>query len=84
MKVSVVVSTEFEMDIDDKFKVMDLPECDDRWDEIPTELAQELVATVRQQILTGIYSGIHDPDISEIYNPDGEVLYRMGDWTLTP
>lgn len=84
MKVSVVVSTEFEMDIDDKFKVMDLPECDDRWDEIPTELAQELVATARQQILMGIYSGIHDPDISEIYNPDGEVLYRMGDWMLTP
>lgn len=79
MKVNVVVSTEYEINIDDKFKVMDLPECDDGWDEIPTELAQELIAAAQQQILTGIYP-VSEPEISEIYNPDGEVLYRMGDW----
>lgn len=79
MKVNVVVSTEYEIEIDDKFQVMDLPECDDGWDEIPTELAQELVATAQQQILAGI-DPVHEPEISEVYNPDGEVLYRMGDW----
>lgn len=79
MRVNVIISTECEIEIDDKFKVMDLPECDDGWDEIPTELAQELVATAQQQILTGI-NPIREPEISEIYNPDGEVLYRMGDW----
>lgn len=79
MKVRVVTSTVYEVDIDDKFKVMDLPECDDGWDEIPTELAQELVATAQQQILAGAYP-IYEPEISEVYNPDGEVLYREGDW----
>lgn len=78
MKVNVVVSTEFEIEIDDKFKVMDLPECDDGWDAIPTELAQELVATAREQI-TGA-DPVDESEISEIYNPDGEVLYRLGDW----
>lgn len=79
MKVNVVVSAEYEIEIDDKFQVMDLPECDDGWDEIPTELAQELVATAQQQILAGI-DPVDEPEISEVYNPDGEVLYRMGDW----
>lgn len=78
MKVRVITSTVYEVDINDKFKVMDLPECDDRWDEIPTELAQELVATARQQI-AGV-NPVHEPEISKIYNPYGEVLYREGDW----
>lgn len=81
MKVNVIVSTEYEINIDDKFKAMDLPECDDRWDEIPTELAQELVATAQQQIFTGI-DPVNEPEISEIYNPDGEVLYCKGDWVI--
>lgn len=79
MKVNVIVSQEYEIEIDDKFQVMDLPECDDGWDKIPTELAQELVEVAQQQILTGIYP-VDEPEISTIYNPDGEVLYRMGDW----
>ena len=79
MKVNVVVSEEYEIEIDDKFKVMDLPECDDGWDKIPTELVQELVATVQQQILAGI-DPVSEPEISTIYNPDGEILYRMVDW----
>ena len=29
MRVNVIVSLEYEIEIDDKFKVMDLPECDD-------------------------------------------------------
>lgn len=78
MKVNVVVLTEYEIDIDDKFKVMDLPECDDGWDAIPTALAQELVATARQQI-AGV-EPVDESEISEIYNPDGETLYRLGDW----
>ena len=79
MKVNVVVSEEYEIEIDDKFKVMDLPECDDGWDKIPTELVQELVATAQQQILAGI-DPVSEPEISTIYNPDGEILYRMVDW----
>lgn len=79
MKVNVVVSQEYEINIDDKFKVMDLPECDDGWGKIPTELVQELVEMAQQQILTGIYP-VSEPEISEIYNPDGEILYRMVDW----
>ena len=78
MKVNVVVSEEYEIEIDDKFKVMDLPECDDGWDKIPTELVQELVATAQQQILAGI-DPVSEPEISTIYNPDGEILYRMVD-----
>lgn len=79
MKVNVIVSQEYEIEIDDKFQVMDLPDCDERWDEIPTELAQELIETAQQQILTGI-DPVDEPEISTIYNPYGEVLYRMGDW----
>ena len=79
MKVHVIVSTEYEINIDDKFKAMDLSKCDDRWDEIPIELAQELVATAQQQILAGIYP-IDETEISKIYNPNGEVLYRIEDW----
>ena len=79
MKVNVVVSEEYEIEIDDKFKAMDLPECDDGWDKIPTELVQELVATAQQQILAGI-DPVSEPEISTIYNPDGEILYRMVDW----
>lgn len=81
MKVNVVVSTEYEIEIDDKFQVMDLPECDDGWDDIPTKLVQELVATAQQQILTGI-DPVGEPEISEVYNPDGEVLYRIGDCVI--
>ena len=79
MKVNVVVSQEYEINIDDKFKVMDLPECDDGWDKIPTELVQELVEMAQQQILTGICP-VGEPEILTIYNPDGEILYRMVDW----
>lgn len=79
MKVHVIVSTEYEINIDDKFKAMDLSECDDGWDEISIELAQELVATAQQQILAGIYP-IDEPEISKIYNPNGKVLYRIEDW----
>lgn len=79
MKVNVVISQEYEINIDDKFKVMDLPECDDGWDEIPVELEQELVSTVREAILASdLVEDIFE--ISKICNPDGEVLYRMGDW----
>ena len=72
MKVNVIVSTEYEIEIDDKFKV---PECDDEWDKIPP--AQELIAAAQQQILTGI-DPVSEPDISKIYDPDGEVLYCVG------
>lgn len=73
MKVNVIVSTEYEIEIDDKFKV---PECDDGWDKIPP--VQELIAEAQQQILTGI-DPVSEPDISKIYDPDGEVLYCVGD-----
>ena len=79
MKVNVIISAEYEIEVDDKFKVMDLPEDDNGWDKIPTELARELVATAQQQILEGI-DPVSEPEISEIYNPDGEILYRAGDW----
>ena len=78
MKVNVIISTEYEIEIDDKFKVMDLPECDDGWDKIPVELELELVSTVREAILT--CDPVDVCQIEEIYNSDGEVLYRMGDW----
>lgn len=81
MKVNVIVLTEYEINIDDKFKAMDLPEGDDRRDEIPTALAQELVEIAQQEILAGVYP-VDEPEISEIYNPDGEILYRMGDWVI--
>ena len=79
MRVNVIVSEEYEIEVDDKFKVMDLPEGDNGWDKIPTELAQELVATAQQQILAGT-DPVSEPEISIIYNPDGEILYRMVGW----
>lgn len=79
MKVNVIITQEYEIEIDDKFKAMDLPECNDGWDKIPIELARELVATAQQQVFEGI-DPVSDPEISEIYNPDGEILYRAGDW----
>ena len=35
MRVNVIISVEREIEVDDKFQVMDLSECDDGWDEIP-------------------------------------------------
>ena len=76
MKVNVIISEEYEIEIDDKFNVMDLPEDDKGWDEIPSELEQELVSAVREAIPAS------DPvdvfQIEEVYNPEGETLYRQG------
>jgi hypothetical protein len=76
MRVNVIVTQEYEIEIDDKFKVMDLPECDDGWDKIPTELMQELVSTAREALLT--CDPVDVEEVEEIYNPEGEVLYRQG------
>lgn len=80
MRVNVIVSNEYEIEIDDKFQVMDLPECDDGWDEISTDLVRELVSTAREAILT--CDPVDVLQIEEIYNPEGEVLYRQGDCNL--
>lgn len=89
MKVNVICSKEYELEIDDKFNVMDLPEDDDGWDDISPELEQELVSTVHKTILTcnlvsttreaaPACNPVNTLQIEEIYNPEGETLYRKG------
>lgn len=80
MRVNVIVSLEYEIEIDDKFNVMDLPECDDGWDNIPVKLEQELVSTAHEAILT--CDPVDVLQIEKIYNPEGEVLYCQGDCNL--
>ena len=41
MRVNVIISVEREIEVDDKFQVMDLSECDDGWDEIPDSLSKD-------------------------------------------
>ena len=81
MKVNVIISMEYEIEIDDKFETMDLSECDDAWDNIPTSLAKELVLTAEDEIF-GIHPELEEFEIEEIYSPEGNTMYKRGQWTI--
>ena len=82
MLVNVVISFEEQLDVDEKFAVMDLDECSDEWDNIPISLQKELLQIAENELFS-----LH-PELKEIvfaveriyHNDSFNDLYTKGDF----
>ena len=82
MLVNVVISFEEQLDVDEKFAVMDLDECDDEWDNIPTSLQKELVQTTEDELFS-LHPELKETsfEVERIYHSDSfNDLYTKGDF----
>lgn len=76
MRVNVIISVEREIEVDDKFQVMDLPECDDGWDEIPDSLSKELLKVAEKSCFS-LYPELEIFEVEEIYSTENcETMYK--------
>jgi hypothetical protein len=80
MLVNVVISFEEQVDVDEKFAVMDLDECSDEWDNIPTSLQKELLRIAEDEI-SSLHPELHEIEfeVERIYHSDSfNDLYTKG------